>query len=161
MIISRAAEADLHDILQLRLEAANWLIGKGIQQWNPQSMTAQKVQDNYENAELFIAKCNGWPVGSYSIQWSDAMIWKGRDQGDAGYIHKLVTNRECKGSDIGRQLLASAELYIQQKGKRLSRLDCMADNIRLNQFYVDAGYAFVTRLDAASWSASLYEKPLT
>lgn len=34
----------------------------------------------------------------------------------------------------------------------------MADNERLNRYYLDAGYTHIRRFDGDGWSANLYEK---
>lgn len=156
--IIRASEDDLTIILKLWLEAAEWLSAKGIYQWKPNSFTLESVQEHYQKTELFLAKLNDTVVGSFSIQWSDDFIWKELNNHDSGYIHRLVVSREHKGMSLGKKLLMCAEEYIKISGKKTSRIDCMADNERLNNFYKNAGYNYICRIDRKYWSASLFEK---
>lgn len=158
--ISKAQREDLQCVLDLWLEAAKWMLTQGIEQWKPNLFTMDSVQEQYKNAELFVAKTNELVVGCFSVQWSDELIWQELNNDDAGYIHKLVVAREFKGHHIGAHLLACAEEYIKFAGKRSSRLDCKADNERLNAFYRDAGYRFVTKVEGRNWNSSLYEKIL-
>ncbi len=38
------------------------------------------------------------------------------------------------------------------KVRTLIRLDCMADNLRLNQYYKDHGFNFIRRINGEGWS---------
>lgn len=73
-------------------------------------------------------------------------------------VKKLAVRRDLKGQGLGRLLLEHAENRIIGNGKRFIRLDCMADNERLNRYYLDAGYTHIRRFDGDGWSANLYEK---
>lgn len=159
--VSRALVEDLPNVLRLWLEAAEWLSNKGIYQWKPNSFTHDTVQEHFQRTELYVAKLNDVVIGSFSIQWSDEFIWQDRNDDNSGYIHRLVIGREFKGRSLGINLLATAEEYIKLAGKKSAKLDCMADNERLNNFYLDAGYNFISRIDRKYWSASLFEKILT
>jgi ribosomal protein S18 acetylase RimI-like enzyme len=69
-------------------------------------------------------------------------------------------NREYKGQGLGPLLIQTAIEQISQRGKFVVRLDCMAANARLNQYYRDLGFGFVRRWDHENWSANLYEKEI-
>ncbi|WP_205127044.1 GNAT family N-acetyltransferase [Paenibacillus ginsengarvi] len=83
-----------------------------------------------------------------------------RDDGEAGYVHRLVVARSYGGRGIGGELLDWAADYIRERGKRWLRLDCMADNERLNVYYRGAGLRYVGRVDRKRFSASLFEREL-
>ncbi|GAA0133994.1 hypothetical protein YSY43_08340 [Paenibacillus sp. YSY-4.3] len=97
-------------------------------------------------------------VGTYILTWSDPFIWQELDNAESGYIHRFAVHREYRGLDIGKYLLESAEQQIRLKGKSWIRLDCMAENPRLNQYYRDYGFQYIRRIDGEGWSANLYEK---
>ena len=158
LLIRRAAIDDAPILLSLWLDAAEWLQAKGIDQWHPSRFSLDGAIAAIRDAEVYIAELGREAVGTYLIMWSDPVIWRELDDGEAGYIHKLAVRRDCKGRGLVLKLLRDAERRIAGRGKRLIRLDCMADNERLNRYYLDAGYAFVRRHVDDGWSANLYEK---
>ena len=53
-----------------------------------------------------------------------------------------------------------AEDYIKNKGKAWLRLDCMADNPTLNEYYRNQGFISRGRYEGRGWSANLYEREI-
>jgi ribosomal protein S18 acetylase RimI-like enzyme len=146
-------------VLDLWKSSGKWLQSEGIDQWNPDRFTLEDVLSYFNNGSIiYLAELDNEIVGTYLITWSDPFIWKELDNTEAGYIHRLAVYRRFKGTGIGLMLLKSAEKQIKLKGKNFIRLDCMADNVRLNQYYRDAGYEYIRRVDGIGWSANLYEK---
>ncbi|WP_422657571.1 GNAT family N-acetyltransferase [Paenibacillus sp. EC2-1] len=146
-------------VLELWQKSAKWLNSKGIYQWRPEYFDLGQVQEFMTNgSNVYLAELDNEIVGTYVITWSDPLIWKELDSLDAGYIHRFAVNRDYQGQGIGRVLLRSTEIHIKQNGKTLIRLDCMADNSRLNQYYTDFGFEYIRRIDGQGWSANLYEK---
>ncbi|MDK8189166.1 GNAT family N-acetyltransferase [Paenibacillus sp. UMB7766-LJ446] len=146
-------------VLNLWQESARWLNSKEIYQWRPEYFDLEQVIEFMnDGSDVYLAEMNNEVVGTYTLTWSDPLIWKELDNPDSGYIHRFAVNRDFKGQHIGLLLLKSAEENIRHKGKVLIRLDCMADNLRLNQYYKDYGFQYIRRVELGSWSASLYEK---
>jgi GNAT superfamily N-acetyltransferase len=157
--IRRATADDLETVLELWLEAADWIFRqKGIHQWKPNSFTLTSVIDHFNKTELFVAEAGETILGAYSVQWSDETIWGERDDEASGYVHRLVVGRAHAGQGLGALLLNKACEYIYGQGKQRVRVDCMADNVRLNEYYVQQGFAYQGRIDKPYFSASLYEK---
>ncbi|WP_230873622.1 GNAT family N-acetyltransferase [Paenibacillus woosongensis] len=111
-----------------------------------------------DGSDVYLAEWNNEIVGTYTLTWSDPLIWQELDNLESGYIHRFAVNRKYRGLDIGKYLLKSAEQQIRIKGKKWIRLDCMAENPRLNQYYGDYGFQYIRRIDGEGWSANLYEK---
>jgi ribosomal protein S18 acetylase RimI-like enzyme len=157
--IRRAQLDEASVVLSLWQTSARWLNSKGIYQWRPEYFNLDKVIKFMKNgSDVYLAELNNEFVGTYILTWSDPIIWKELDNLDSGYIHKFAVNRDYQGLGIGSLLLKSAEEQIKFKGKTLIRLDCMADNLRLNQYYKDHGFNLIRRINGEGWSANLYEK---
>jgi len=157
--IRGASREDAPAILHLWQESARWLLSKGIRQWNPDWFKLEQIMEFMDQgAEIYLAEQDREVVGTYLLVWSDPKIWGELDNSDSGYIHRFAVNRNYVGQGIGGKLIESAEEQIRRKGKSIARLDCMAANDRLNQYYRDLGFTFVRRLDREGWSANLYEK---
>lgn len=158
--ITRAYHDDIDIILTLWREAADWIASKGIDQWRADSLHEETVKNQLAHSEVYILKVEDQVLGSLAIQWSDPFIWGDLDNDESGYVHRLVVRRAYRGHGIGRHLLDWAAQYIKQHGKRYIRLDCMADNPRLNEYYKGLGFVYIGRFDGNGWSANLYERPV-
>lgn len=161
LVIRKAAPEDARRILELWQGLGTWLQSEGIDQWRPDLFSLDEILGYLaDGSELMLAVRHDDLAGTYLIMWSDPSVWGELDEADAGYIHRLAVSRTYRGLKLGRVLLQHAEARIKQNGKKTARLDCMADNERLNRYYRDCGYAFVKRREMGSWSANLYEKTL-
>jgi len=162
LVVQRADERCLLDILDIWQDAAQWLRAQQIDQWMPTSFDLSEVQACLTGGnELFLLKEDGAAAGTFYINWSDPFIWGDSsvlDEEPAGYIHRLAVGRSRHGRGLGKLMLDWAEQYISSQGKSIMRLDCMADNPQLNAYYRAAGFQYVRRLDTREWSTNLYEK---
>lgn len=158
--VYRATEADSRIILDLWKGSARWIQSKGINQWNPDHLSMNQVYECFNNGfEFYLARLNEEVVGTLYICWSDPVLWEELDNHESGYIHRFAVSRNHTGHGIGKQLIHWAERYIRGKGKIHIRLDCMAENTRLNQYYLDLGYKHVRFLNWSNgWKINLYEK---
>ena len=64
------------------------------------------------------------------------------------------------GQRLGLRLLSWAEAKTRAEGKSCLRLDCLASNKAIREYYENAGFVHVRDTLAAGWKASLYEKKL-
>lgn len=157
--VHRATEEDSQVILDLWRGSAEWLQLKGINQWNPNDFNINQVYDCFSKGyELYLARLNEEIVGTLYICWSNPVLWGELENNESGYIHRFAVNRNHISRGIGRQLITWAEEYIRESGKDI-RLDCMAENARLNQYYLDLGYTHIKLLNWSNgWKINLYEK---
>ncbi|KIL41638.1 hypothetical protein SD70_05815 [Gordoniibacillus kamchatkensis] len=153
----KASPHDIKEIHAMWLEAADWMKSRGIDQWREDQLTVEIAEYCLATTELFVVKENGRAAGSFFIIDSDPHIW-GDDDGGCGYLHRLVVRRAYAGRGLGFKLLDLAERHLRASGKKMFRLDCMADSPKLNEFYTRAGFTYRGRKDGNGWSASLYER---
>ncbi|WP_020615509.1 GNAT family N-acetyltransferase [Paenibacillus daejeonensis] len=159
LVIRPALLEEAPVVLNLWQGSARWLNEKGIYQWRPEFFHIEQTLKFINNGSaVYLAELNQSIVGTYIITWSDPLIWKELDNSKSGYIHRFAVNRDYQGLGIGKVLLQTAEEQIKQNGKTTIRLDCMAENARLNQYYRDLGFTYIRRIDGEGWSANLYEK---
>ncbi len=158
--INRAGPADLDAVMELLEEAARWLQRRGIDQW-PAWLPRQPVVEAIERGEVYLARLDGQPAGTLilrpALQWPDTAIW-GEVPDDAAYVHSLAVRRAFAGRGLGRQLLDWAAGMASGAGKRYLRLDCMAENPALNDYYRRAGFSYRGERRGDGWAASLYER---
>ena len=162
LAIRRAEPADLDAVAAILEEAAGWLRAKGIDQWRAW-LPLKPVIEAIERGECYLAWLDGQPVGTLllrlSLQWPDTAIW-GEVPDDAGYVHSLAVRRAFAGRGLGRQMLDWAAGMVAASGKPYLRLDCMAENRALNDYYRRAGFSYRGERRGDGWAASLYERPV-
>lgn len=140
--MKKALQHDLSQVLSILNELSAWGIARGIDlQW-PESWPEDYISAKIEAGEMFLAYLDGEPVTTLAIQWSDEEAW-GEQPPDAGYIHHLAVRRKQAGQGAGRQVLDWAATYALARGKRYLRLDCLASNATLRQYYINAGFELV------------------
>jgi GNAT superfamily N-acetyltransferase len=156
----RAQQQDLDNILEILEEASRWLSSKGFEtQWRSSPTFRQTIKDNIDHGEVYVAKDEKKTVGTITMQWSDKKFW-GDLPMNAGYIHKFAIKRSHSGQSLGLRMLRWAEAKARAEGKRYLRLDCLAGNKTIREYYEKVGFIHVRDSEAPGWKASLYEKRL-
>lgn len=154
--VRRAGSPELGVVVSILDEAAEWLVSRGIEQWEPGSF-AGRIAERIERGEMYLAEMHGQPFGTFALQWSDEETW-GDVPDDAGYVHGLAIRREYAGRGLGRALLRWAENQVASSGGEYLRLDCAAENRALNEYYERAGFEHRGRVVVRGLEVSLYEK---
>lgn len=138
LTFSVASHFHLPVVLEILEEARQWLNTKGINQW-PFPFTSEWVNKRIENQEFFVANIDQETVAVFRLLNTDPSIWE-ENANDAIYIHSLAVRRSWQGHRLGRDLLRWAEDYTLQNHRSYLRLDCMAENSALCQYYEQAGF---------------------
>jgi len=158
--IVRAQQADLDRVLEILEEASRWLISKDLEtQWHPGPTFRQSILENIDRGEVYVAKDLKATVGTITLQWSDMKFW-GDLPPNAGYVHKLAIKRSYSGQSLGFRMMEWAETKARAEGMTHLRLDCLASNKTIREYYEKAGFVHVRDTLAPGWKASLYEKKL-
>lgn len=164
-IAIRPASADeAATVLSILVEAAQWLMSRGIRQWAIDDFSLMEVARWQRDGLVLLAWQDAAATGTISIAWQDEELWQTVPPARAGYIHKLAVRRTSAGQGISVGLLSAAEDLIRAQGNTVARLDCWAGNVALRRFYTTAGYTLcqeVTERDGEQqWQCALFEKSL-
>ncbi|MER5706425.1 GNAT family N-acetyltransferase [Streptomyces sp. NPDC042898] len=161
----QADDRDLDLLVGLFDGLAHWMVENGIDQWKPGAKGAEHFRGRIAAGEVWLALDGGRAVGAYELWWDDEQAW-GPQPPVAGYVHRLMTDREAAPAGTGRVLLAHAEERIAARGRAVARLDSMTNNPRLRTYYEAAGYAAVGEepgklaADGTRYGVTLWEKAL-
>ena len=159
-----ATPDDMDDVLRLYDHVAAWMVGHGIQQWQPGDLGVGRLRHYIVDGEVTVLWSGDEMVGSVAITWEDPIGW-GERLGSAGYVHLLMVARPYAGQGLGRRLLQRAERRISDSGLGRVRLDCVTSNLVLRRYYERAGYQCVGETDYGGRThlrpGALYEKRLT
>jgi GNAT superfamily N-acetyltransferase len=160
--IEKAHMADVEAIVQLFVDAAVWMKGRGIYQWttSPRPSFWEHVRQKIAEGEVFVVRAaNGRLLGHIRFDYEAGRIWYD-EPADTAYVRGLVIANKMRGQGLGAEMLDWAQGYAQQKGHRRLRLDCLAENGRLCQYYHDYGFTFLGEGYSGSYTAALYEMML-
>ena len=144
LVMRQAHLADLDTVVSMLEEAARWMIRREIEGWTPDGFSRERIAVLIESGEIYLAVLDGWLAGTFALQWSDRETW-GDVPDDAGYIHGLAIRREFAGKGLGREMIRRAEQMVSRSEREYLRLDCVADNETLNEYYRRAGFAYSGR----------------
>jgi GNAT superfamily N-acetyltransferase len=153
---ARADERDI--VLDVMNEAAAWLESRGIYQWAPGRFDVALLEEAIAAGEMYLVWRGDEPAGTFSLMENDPVVW-GAQPPDAGYLHDFAIRRAFGGIELGRCMLAWVERTCIAAGKTWLRLDCVAWNEPLNDYYRRAGFAFRRAIGAHN-PVNLYEKRL-
>ncbi|MER7378714.1 GNAT family N-acetyltransferase [Streptomyces lanatus] len=141
--VRRAGEADLAVLVRLRDDAARWMLNRGITgQWRPGELDQGHFRRVMAEGEVWLAEAGGRVAGAWELWWEDEAAW-GPQPPVAGYVHRLMVDRDVAAPGTGKLLLGAAERRVAEAGRTCVRLDCLAGNAQLNAYYRNAGYRVV------------------
>jgi ribosomal protein S18 acetylase RimI-like enzyme len=153
--IARIDEEGIADVLAVWNECATWLTERGIVQWTPGDLTAERVRAlvaKTADEEWYVVRHGGDLAGTFLLRWEDPDTW-GEQSADAGYVHALCVRRAYAGRALGRAMLDWASQRVGERGRQWLRLDCLTANPVLVAYYTAAGFTAL-RPSTARWVGS-------
>lgn len=112
----QADDRDLDLLVELFDGLAHWMVRNGIDQWKPGAKNAEHFRGRIAAGEVWLAFHEDRAVGAYELWWDDEQAW-GPQPPVAGYVHRLMTDRDAAPAGTGRVLLAHAEGRIAARGR--------------------------------------------
>lgn len=137
--IGLADEREAGTVLELLLEAADWMHKSGIQQWRREQFTEEVVRSYFATREIYMLVGEQEPVGMFTLQGSDPDYWGSLNDEDFAYLHRLIVRPAYRGQGISRDLIYWAARRSRQLGKKGLRFDCWNENRKLNPYYQELG----------------------
>jgi ribosomal protein S18 acetylase RimI-like enzyme len=148
--IEAAQPHDLSRYIDFLEEVATWLEARGIEQWRPgnfrrasafyaESIAAGEVQLAFVGDEL---------AATLRVLLEERVVWPDMTADDGVYVHTFAVARAWASRGLGPRLLAWTESHAAALGRQWVRLDCMADNQFLQNYYAQAGFRERGDIDA-------------
>jgi ribosomal protein S18 acetylase RimI-like enzyme len=145
-----AESEDLRRYLDLLEDVADWLESRGIDQWRPGSF--RRSVDFYAGSiarkEVHFAFLGDRLVGTLRVLLREPIVWPEILVDDGVYVFSLAVKRRWAGQGLGRRMLDWAAQHAAARDRRYVRLDCLADNEFLSQYYAKAGFVERGEIDA-------------
>ncbi len=79
----------------------------------------------------------------FSVVYSDPMLWRQKEKGNALYLHRIVVNPHFKKRRLFGVLLNWAIHHARVKGIKYIRMDTWGDNPKIIDYYKSFGFRFV------------------
>jgi ribosomal protein S18 acetylase RimI-like enzyme len=143
-MIRGAKISEISDILKLTNACANYMIEKGIFQWNEDYPSQEAFKNDIKRGELYVLETNAKIIGTIvlstlmdkeyiPIQWLTPNTAN-------MYIHRLSVHPNQQGKGYAQKLMAFAEDHAKKHGFISIRLDTFSQNKRNQRFYETRGY---------------------
>ncbi|NJM40442.1 MAG: GNAT family N-acetyltransferase [Anaerolineae bacterium] len=147
-------------VLALLDDVAKWMLAKGVQQWEspPPQWVRDLIAEEIPKGNVFLAWLDGAVVGTVRLDWQKDAMWP--TEREAGYVYTLAVHPSQHGKRIGEAMLSWAAQRIRERGKRWMRLDCIASNQALRDYYSGQGFAFLGVVLDVGFEWALFEKEI-
>jgi ribosomal protein S18 acetylase RimI-like enzyme len=156
--LRKARREDIPAVCEVLQDACDRLQELGVKQW-PKTIPLSFVEKAVDRDEFWIVSIDGRVSAVYRLLWSDKATW-GPDDGLNGYVHTLAVHRYSSGTGFGRRLLTLIEKQVLSSGRKRLRLDCVAHNQTLRQYYMRAGFQSIGERRVGLAVLALFEKKL-
>jgi GNAT superfamily N-acetyltransferase len=144
----RLAKSDETEQIRFLLkEIAAWFQSKEIDQWSYLLDGGEyaEIHRAIINKETYVLVMDNQIVGTFTVSsiqsdW-DRGIWGERNDLSL-YVHRFAIRLDYKGNGLGLKTLQWIEENFEDHVRYL-RLDCVAHNQKLNQFYKNCGFTLI------------------
>jgi len=139
--IEHASMQDMDMICRLFDEAIIFQKAHNYTGW--ETYDTEYIRADLDSGLLFKVVTGNGIMGIFSICYTDRLIWREREKGDALYLHRIVLNREFKGEKVFRKILDWSLAAASGKKLRYIRMDTWAENEKIISYYKSYGFAFL------------------
>ncbi|SDH04123.1 GNAT family N-acetyltransferase [Psychroflexus sediminis] len=155
---------DLEDVISMFQAAADKISRMNIDHWqywkNPPLEKINWVKEGIENKEyFFVQNADEEVLGMVRILDEDLLYWGKQDE-KARYIHSLLVKEEYNGKGLGIQILNTIAEEAKAQDCKYLRLDADSTNPKLCRYYEKQGFQKVGIKKLPISTYNLYEKAL-
>ncbi|WP_231868354.1 GNAT family N-acetyltransferase [Fictibacillus phosphorivorans] len=152
IVVQKVSHDDHEVIISLLKEIAQWLKDHKINQWSYLLVGGDDEEIIYaiQHDHTYKVLKDDTLIATFTLspeqsEWDQHIF--GKDAfSDSMYLHRLAVVPEYMNQGIGKEILH----WIQEnmgKEKKYIKLDCVADNVKLNRFYQDNGFEYLGETD--------------
>lgn len=141
MSIENTTPADLDFIFSLFDDSIVYQKKNGYISW--EGYDKQALIRDVENKNQYKVIMNNTIAMAFSVCYSDKIIWREREKGDAVYLHRIVVNPQFKGQRLFGHVLTWTKEHARLKGLKFVRMDTWAVNSTIIDYYKTFGFTFL------------------
>ncbi|MCY1512485.1 hypothetical protein D9M68_469460 [compost metagenome] len=140
-VITNAVNDDLPVIYNLFEKAIQFLKANRYIGWN--SYDKAFIKSDIAQGLLFKITYGKEIACIFSVCYSDALIWREKEMGNAIYLHRIVLNRNFAGEKLFNKVLEWAIPFAKNRKLEYVRMDTWADNEKIIAYYKSYGFSFI------------------
>ena len=150
MIIRKANNEDLKNIMKMYNSCVRGMIKNNIDQWDESYPSVENISYDINSETYYVAEIKGEIVGGINIdQIQDKTYldvnWK--DLSDSFLVvHRLAVKEDFWDKKIGKSLMQFAEKLVVKKNLKSIRLDTYSGNPKAMHFYKKIGYTLLEKI---------------
>ncbi|MDR7080573.1 GNAT superfamily N-acetyltransferase [Neobacillus niacini] len=152
--IKIATNEDSSNIIKMLKQIALWMKDNEINQWSflLDGGDDEEIEQAISNQETYIVLKDNDIVATFTLlskqsEW-DRDIWGDDNSSKSLYLHRLAIIPTYMKKGMGRSILTWIQNNVSDQ--EYLKLDCVADNIKLNSFYKDNKFELVGLTDGHS-----------
>ena len=143
-MIRKANHNDIDAILKMTSACANYMISKGIYQWNDIYPSRSAFENDIKRDELYVLENDSKLIGCIVIstfmdQEYIPVKWLTKNKNNI-YIHRLAVHPDLQGKGYAQKLMDYAKTHAIENNYTSIRLDTFSQNPRNQKFYELRGY---------------------
>jgi len=140
-IITNATINDLPSIYQLFEEAIAFQKVNNYIGWN--NYDKEFIRSDIVSGLLYKMTDATEIICIFSTCYTDELIWREKEKGDAIYLHRIVLNQKFKGNKMFQRILDWAINFARSRQLKHVRMDTWADNEKIISYYKSYGFRFI------------------
>lgn len=140
MIVNTSLQ-DIDDVFKLYAMASDFKKKVSGVEWPEfnRGMIETEIQEN-RHWKIVV---DGQVACVWSITFEDPQVWEERNEEPSIYLHRIATNPSFRGQKFVEQIVEWSKQYAQSHGKIYVRMDTIAGNQRLTDYYVKCGFSYL------------------
>lgn len=144
MVIKKASEPDLSQLLSIIKSCGQNLIEQGIFQWNEKYPSKEVLLEDIALQQIWKLEDGNKIVGLIVLTENEDeeyqhVKWLTKNQQNL-YIHRLAVHPKFQGKGYAQKLMDFAEKYAMENNYNSIRLDTFSQNKRNQKFYEQRNY---------------------
>ncbi|WP_250228641.1 GNAT family N-acetyltransferase [Anaeropeptidivorans aminofermentans] len=142
-----STESDINKIMDIILQAKDFLKAQGVDQWNDGYPDACHIKDDIKAGDGYVL-IDGQNIAGYAcISFAKEQIYdelQGQWLSDKPYavIHRMAIDSNYKGENLSGILFNLAENLCRERGIHSIKIDTGSDNKIMQHILLKNGYAF-------------------
>ena len=151
MIIRKAKNTDLDNIMKMYKSCVAGMLKNGIDQWDDTYPDTETIAQDLETQTYYVTEEKGEIIGGINIDQNQDPTYLDINWKDASnqflVVHRLAVKEENWGDKVGKALMIFAEETILEDGLKSIRLDTYSGNRKAMEFYRRLGYSELGTID--------------
>lgn len=139
--ISNTTLDDWTKVMELFEKAKSFQKNNQVNVWG--QMDEIRLKKDIENRLQYKIIQNFEILCIFTVQFTDSLIWRNRNDIPAIYLHRIVIDQKFKGQKLFEKVLNWAKRYALENNLKYIRMDTWADNSKLIGYYKSFGFEFL------------------